>query len=157
MVSADSIFAKDSLRQKEKREDVRQSLHCFWLALVQKKMRSLPMKRRFMTQFRVCSIALLSPMIRAGMANPSDTKNQYDPDNESPLHVCRRNPTWRVENNVDYLEPCRQLTGWKPRDFWWRNDTRPVEQWLSKGMDEKITACLDKSFQSVSEDKWWSS
>lgn len=91
------------------------------------------------------------------MAKSNDaSRDHYDPDNEHPLNVCRRNPTWRGENNVDFYETCRELTGWKPRDFWWRNDTRPVDQWLSEGMDEKITECLDESFQSVSEDKWWS-
>jgi hypothetical protein len=153
-LSFSSILQATHSVQKEKREDLRRCLPCSWLIMAQKNIRTPPVKQRLMAHFCVCYIAL-SPMTTV-MAKPSDVKDKYDPENESPLHFCRRNPTWRGENNVDYYETCRELTGWKPRDFWWRNDTRPMEQWLSKGMDEKITECLDKSFLSVPGDKWWS-
>jgi hypothetical protein len=126
-----------------------------WLTMVQKKMRRPPMKRRVKAQFCLCLFSYLPLTVTA---KPNDaSRDHYDPDNEHPLNVCRRNPTWRgIENNVDYYATCRELTDWKPRDFWWRNDTRPVTQWLSKGVDEKIRECLDDSFQSVPDDKWWS-
>jgi hypothetical protein len=81
----------------------------------------------------------------------------YDPLNENELNPCRRHPTWWRGGDgtvVDY-ETCQELTGWSPRDSWWRLDTEPMKEWLSEGKEEKIAECLDAAFLSVPETFWW--
>jgi hypothetical protein len=85
----------------------------------------------------------------------------YDPLNENEFNPCRRHPTWwwggggdSGTTAVDY-ETCQELTGWSPRDSWWRFDTEPMREWLSNEKEELIAECLDAAFLSVPETFWW--
>ena len=69
------------------------------------------------------------------------------------LEACRRNPTWRGEA-VDHYE-CRRLTGWKPRDFWWRVDKNHTQEIL-EGQEQAIVDCIDDHFRRAKEAGiWW--
>lgn len=88
-----------------------------------------------------------------------DEPAAYDPADENPENVCRRNPTWRrkdLGNDVllDY-ETCRELVGWKPRDIWWREDPHPAARWLSDGKEQQIADCLDEAMRNVDGTLWW--
>ena len=72
------------------------------------------------------------------------------------LEACRRDPTWRGDA-VDHDE-CRRLTGWKPRDFWWRMDKNHTKEVL-EGKEQEIAECIDKYFEEAKQkndkDFWW--
>jgi hypothetical protein len=57
------------------------------------------------------------------------------------LAACRQDPTWQ---SVDY-EECRALTGWQPRDRWWRHDPAETAFWMD-GNEANMTTCLDQAF-----------
>jgi hypothetical protein len=57
------------------------------------------------------------------------------------LAACRQDPTWQ---SVDY-EECRALTGWQPRDRWWRHDPAETAFWMD-GKEANLTTCLDQAF-----------
>ena len=65
---------------------------------------------------------------------------EYDPGNEPPQDICRRNPMWK-----DLEEDCRSLTGWSPRDYWWNKDTVTTEAFLDSKRSA-IDECLVASF-----------
>jgi hypothetical protein len=83
----------------------------------------------------------------AGSSTPTSNKKAVT------LEACRRNPTWRGET-VDNDE-CRLLTGWTPRDFWWRFDKNKTHEMLH-GKEEEIAECIDDQFQKAKDDGlWW--
>jgi hypothetical protein len=68
----------------------------------------------------------------------------YDPEQEDPLDKCRRDPTWDI---VDY-DDCQRLTGWEPRDTWWRLDVGHNEYYLN-GKEDDIHDCIREMFQEA--------
>jgi hypothetical protein len=94
----------------------------------------------------------------------------YDPADENPENICRRNPTWRqrghdYSGNIDSddddkvlldYETCRELVGWEPRDIWWREDPYPAATWLNDGKEQQIADCLDEALSNVDgSSHWW--
>jgi hypothetical protein len=83
----------------------------------------------------------------------------YDPENENAENVCRRNPTWQrqaddVIATLDYAT-CQELSGWAPRDVWWREDPYPAAHWLSDGKEQQIAECLHEAMRNVDGTLWW--
>ena len=96
-----------------------------------------------------------------------EAHQNYDPLFEDVLNTCRRNPTWWRPagagdgNNtavVDYYAGCQKLTGWNPRDSWWRVlDAQPIKKVLTDEKEAQIAECLDAAFLSIptTETFWW--
>jgi len=83
----------------------------------------------------------------------------YDPTTEPAEDVCRRNPMWNKHfstggfNSSEAFELyCRKHMGWRPRDFWWKNDTSTTMSWL-KSNRQKIGRCLDESFSKARQEE----
>jgi hypothetical protein len=80
----------------------------------------------------------------ADASPPPDDESTTRPDlldshtlDNARLAACRNDPTWQ---SVDYDE-CGELTGWHPRDRWWRHDPDETAFWMN-GNEANLTACL---------------
>ena len=91
-------------------------------------------------------------MIHADHHNAEPSKAiHHSTDEQTTLDACRRDPTWK---SVDYDE-CQKLTGWKPRDQWWRHDPEGSAPWVDDSQREQVSECMTTSFEKAKEIHEW--